>query len=163
VLARASTPSIGLTSVVAISIAALVGWTIGTSLTNTGLDQDPMASPVRSALPSGTMASTANAIASPIVPSASAASSAESRVVLELSGTGDLTSEPVTVEPGWQLQWQTDGPSFDVAIRGDTDLGTIVHQSGPVTGVNAPAQTGTFRIVVTAEGRWAITVLQEQD
>jgi hypothetical protein len=81
-------------------------------------------------------------------------------VVLDISGSGDLTSEPFEVREGWQVQWQTEGEAFTFAIRGDQDLGTIIDEQGPASGVTSPVPTGTFRIEVSAVGPWSIQVFQ---
>ena len=81
-------------------------------------------------------------------------------VVLELNGTGNVTSDAFAVEPGWQIVWQTEGTRFSYAVHGAQDLGTVVDVKEPSSGANAFAPAGTFRIEIAAQGPWSIKVLQ---
>lgn len=61
---------------------------------------------------------------------------------------------------GWQIQWKTDGDRIAIAVTGDQDLGTVVDVPGPASGVTSPPVSGTFRLEITADGPWSITVIQ---
>ena len=80
--------------------------------------------------------------------------------MLELNGTGNLTTDAFAVEPGWQVVWQTEGTQFSYAVHGAQDLGTVVDVKEPSSGANAFAPAGTFRIEIAAAGPWSIKVLQ---
>jgi hypothetical protein len=126
-------------------LAAVVVWGIGSwfaTLTRNTAPR-PLASPSPTASPSSSAS-----LAPPL------------STVLDLSGTGDEESESFTVSRGWQITWQTDGPRFAFAVRGDEDLGTIVDQTGTSSGANSLPTAGTFYIEVTAKGPWSLKVLQ---
>jgi hypothetical protein len=75
----------------------------------------------------------------------------------------DLVSPSFDVIQGWQIVWQTDGPKFAFAVRGDQDLGTIVEQAEASSGTTSLSPAGTFHIEVTADGPWSIKVLQGEE
>ena len=80
--------------------------------------------------------------------------------VLQLKGTGNKRSAPFDVLVGWQIQWSTEADHIVVVASGDKDLGKVVDEDGPASGVTSPPQGGTFRLNVTADGPWSITVIQ---
>ena len=136
-------------------LAAVVGAGIGVLL---GSIAPPERAPIASPAP----ASASIPSSSPsLIPAASPSTIAPpGGVVLELSGTGNLTTDAFAVEPGWQVVWQTDGTLFSYAVHGAQDLGTVVDVKEPSSGANAFAPTGTFRIEIAATGPWSIKVLQ---
>lgn len=144
--------------------AVIVGWIVGTLL---GGASNPTASPsptptptptpTTSVAPSLTASPSASATAT-ISSSAGPAVSAAS--VLKLEGTGNQRSETFDVLVGWQIQWQTDGDHIVVAVTGDQDLGDVVDFPGPASGVVSPPAGGTFRLEITADGPWSVTVIQ---
>jgi hypothetical protein len=69
-------------------------------------------------------------------------------------------SPPFEVVPGWQIQWQIDGASLAIAVSGDQNLGVVVDEAGPASGVTSLAPAGTFRLDIVANGPWSITVIQ---
>jgi hypothetical protein len=91
-------------------------------------------------------------------PAATAAPPQE--VILTLSGTEHDVSDPFEVISGWQIQWQTDGASLAIAVTGDQNLGVIVDEPGPASGVTSLAPAGTFRLDIAASGPWSIAVVQ---
>jgi hypothetical protein len=151
---------------VVLAVAALLGAGIGTWLGRLEAGA-PHASP--SSVPSLVASATPalSVIRSPTVaqsPSASPtlANRPSQAVLLQMGGESDATGEVFEVRPGWQIVWQTDGERFAFAVRGDQDLGTIVDQTGPSSGVTSVAPAGTFQIEVTAKGPWSIKVVQGQ-
>jgi hypothetical protein len=80
--------------------------------------------------------------------------------IASFSGEGDQTTESFTVRGQWQIHWQNEGDAFAFAIDGDEDLGTIIEQEEPGSGVTNVVAAGTFYIVVTAEGAWSIEITQ---
>ena len=139
--------------------AAIVGLVIGTLLGSSSGPPSP--SPSASAPPS-----VASPTASPSSPSPTAtiSSSAGPAVsgppVLQLKGTGNKRSAQFDVLVGWQVQWSTEADHIVVVASGDKDLGMVVDEDGPASGVTSPPQGGTFRLQVTADGPWSITVIQ---
>jgi hypothetical protein len=84
-------------------------------------------------------------------------------IILELSGTEHDVSDPFDALPGWQVQWQTDGTSIAIAVTGKQNLGTIVDEEGPASGVTSLALAGTFQLNIVARGPWSITVIQGEE
>ena len=80
--------------------------------------------------------------------------------ITSFSGEGDQTTDSFTVRGQWQIHWQNEGETFSFAIDGDQDLGTIIEQEEPGSGVTNVVAAGTFHIVVTAEGPWTIRITQ---
>ncbi len=80
--------------------------------------------------------------------------------IASFSGEGDQTTDSFTVRGQWQIHWENEGDTFTFAIGGDQDLGTIIDQQEPGSGVTNVVAAGTFHIVVTAEGPWTISVTQ---
>jgi hypothetical protein len=81
-------------------------------------------------------------------------------VVVAADGDADLTTEPFEVRRGWSISWETEGPHFEFAIRGDTDIGTVINEDGPANGITSPVPAGSFRLEITADGPWRIEVRQ---
>jgi hypothetical protein len=80
--------------------------------------------------------------------------------IAEFSGDGDQTTESFTVRGQWQVHWQNSGDEFVFAIDGDQDLGTIIEQEEPGSGVTNVVAAGTFHLEVTANGPWTIRITQ---
>lgn len=170
--AEATVARIGQGPVLAVilGVAAVVGFGIGTLIGS----QDPRSTaggPVASAVlasPTPTPAATpmltpspspsSLATTSPSQPAATAAPPQE--IILTLSGNEHDVSDPFEVISGWQIQWQTDGASLAIAVTGDQNLGVIVDEPGPASGVTSLAPAGTFRLDIAASGPWSITVVQ---
>lgn len=82
--------------------------------------------------------------------------------VAEFSGDSNETTGSFSVEEPWQIHWETDGESFSYAIEGDRDYGTVIEQEGPGSGVTSPVGSGTFRLVITADGPWTVQIFQNE-
>lgn len=82
--------------------------------------------------------------------------------VAEFSGDGNATTASFSVREPWQIHWETDGESFSYAIRGDRDLGTVIEQESPGSGVTSPVGSGTFHLEITAEGPWQVLIYQNE-
>jgi hypothetical protein len=80
--------------------------------------------------------------------------------VAQFRGEGDQTTDSFTVRGQWQVHWENRGDSFSFAISGDQDLGTIVNQEEPGSGVTSVVAAGTFHVEVVAEGSWTIRIEQ---
>ena len=83
-------------------------------------------------------------------------------VIAQFDGDGDKTSDAFRVDEGWQILWETTGETFEFAIAGDTDFGTVIQQAGPGSGITSPVGAGTFRLEITAKGPWSIQIVQGQ-
>jgi hypothetical protein len=86
--------------------------------------------------------------------------SPEGSDITEFNGDGDQTTDSFEVRDQWQVHWENSGESFAFAIKGDQDLGTIVEQDGPGSGVTSVVAGGTFHLEITAEGPWEIRITQ---
>jgi hypothetical protein len=139
-----------------LALAAIVGAGIGLLLASIA---PPAAPPIASATPV-VSASIPPPSPSTIPTSAPSSLAPPGGIVLELNGTGNLTTDAFAVEPGWQVVWQTEGTQFSYAVHGAQDLGTVVDVKEPSSGANAFAPAGTFRIEIAAVGPWSIKVLQ---
>jgi hypothetical protein len=135
-----------------LALAAVVGAGIGLLLASIA---PPAAAPISSVAPV-----VSASIPSSIPTTLSSPIAAPGGVVLELNGTGNMTSDAFAVEPGWQVVWQTEGTQFSYAVHGAQDLGTVVVVKEPSSGANAFAPAGTFRIEIAAAGPWSIKVVQ---
>lgn len=82
--------------------------------------------------------------------------------VAEFSGTASGTTDSFSVREPWQIHWETQGESFSYAIRGDVDIGTVIEQEGPGSGVTSPMGSGTFHLEITADGPWQIRIFQNE-
>lgn len=170
---RPATTSLGQWSgfVVVLGVVAVVGFLVGSWIGDQSLGSVPPAGPTPAAsasAPAATSpppaASASNAPGSGARSAgASAATSSDPGVpnaVVTIKGSGNDTTEPFDVDPGWQIQWRADAGSFALTVSGTIDLGTIVDESGPAVGVTSIGAGGTYRIDVTAEGAWSVTIVQ---
>jgi hypothetical protein len=82
--------------------------------------------------------------------------------VAEFSGTGDHETDSFEVEEGWEILWETSGTTFKFAITGDQDFGTVVDHEGEGGGSTSPVGSGTFRVLVTADGPWSIRIINHR-
>jgi hypothetical protein len=80
--------------------------------------------------------------------------------IAQFNGDGDQTTGTFTVRGQWQVHWENQGETFAFAITGDEDLGTIIDQSEPGSGVTNVVAPGTFRLEVTANGPWNLRITQ---
>jgi hypothetical protein len=135
------------------------------------IDQTGAGKGTISPIPAGTFRIQVRAVgpwtirASPAPASASAAPSLAGprEIILQFSGTEHDVSEPFEVLAGWQIQWQTDGASLAIAVTGDQNLGIVVDEPGPASGVTSLAPAGNFRLDIAANGPWSITILQGEE
>jgi hypothetical protein len=82
--------------------------------------------------------------------------------VVELSGSGDQTSNSFRVRAGWEIHWETTGEHLAVAISGGKDVGTVISQDQPGSGVAVRGDAGNYQLEVRADGPWTIRVTQGQ-
>jgi hypothetical protein len=80
--------------------------------------------------------------------------------VLAIDGSANALSQSFVVRPGWQIQWQTEGSTFQFSVSGDMNLGKVIDQAGPASGVTSVPVGGSFTIEVKAKGPWTIVVRQ---
>lgn len=166
--AQATVARIGQGPVLAVILGAtaVVGFGIGTwigSQTPRSAPTDPaaLASPSPTPTATATTSPSAAPTAIPTQPASTAAQPQE--IILQISGTEHEVTEPFEVISGWQIQWQTDGASLAIAVTGDQNLGVVVDEPGPASGVTSLAPAGSFRLDIAARGPWSITVIQGGD
>lgn len=80
--------------------------------------------------------------------------------VAEFSGDADLTTSSFEVREGWAIHWDSNGEAFAFAIEGDRDFGTVIDVDEPGNGVTSPTGSGTYNLVITAEGPWTVRITQ---
>jgi hypothetical protein len=155
---------LGATAVVGFGIGVLIG-----SQPSGPASERPVAVATASPSPSPTptltpsVAPTARPASTPDASASPAAPAGPREVVLVFSGTQHDVSAPFDVVPGWQIQWQTDGSSLAIAVTGDQNLGVVVNEPGPASGVMSLPPEGTFRLNIVASGPWSITVIQGEE
>ena len=144
-------------------IAGVIGFALGTWLGNvtrpTSVEAAVKASPsVVTPSPSAAPSATPTE-----APAPSQTAPRPQGVILSLQGDAYDVSDSFEVKPGWQIQWQIDGSSIAIAVTGDTNLGVLVQESGPASGVTGIAQGGVFRLDIAASGPWSVTVIDGED
>lgn len=140
-------------------VAAVGGWAIGSTLGGLSPGSSPTPSVRSTPTPSVNEPSAPSALPT-ATSSTSAGPDPSAPPVLELNGDGDQRTEPFDVLVGWQIQWQTQGDRLAIAVRGDRDVGTVLEIDGPASGVTSPPVGGNYRLEITADGPWSITVIQ---
>ena len=84
-------------------------------------------------------------------------------IIFSIEGTKHEVTDAFEAKPGWQIQWQIDGDALAIAVSGDPNLGVVVDQKGPASGVTGITQGGTFALDIVATGPWKITVIEGED
>ena len=153
---------------VILAIAGVIGFGIGTWLGNgtkpataSAVEPTPSIVATSSALPSPPSIAPPTPSAEPtqsLAPTSTPAAPQE--VIFSIEGTTHDVTDSFKAKPGWQIQWQIEGEAIAIAVSGDPNLGLVIDQKGPASGVTSPPQGGTFRLQVTADGPWSITVIQ---
>jgi hypothetical protein len=138
--------------------AAIVGLVIGTMLGSSQQNPTPSAS-VTPSVETPTVAPSPSSSPTATI-SSSAGPDTSAGPVLELKGTGNKRSAQFDVLVGWQIQWETEADHIVVEATGEKPLGKVIDEDGPASGVTSPPEGGTYRLVITAKGRWSLTVIQ---
>ena len=149
--------------VVILAVAGVIGFGIGTWLGNVTKPSGAAAvqptpaivvlTPAPSALPSPSASPTATPAPTETPPPQ------PQQVMLTLEGDSHDVSDSFEVKPGWQILWQIDGTSIAVAVTGEQNLGVLIDEEGPASGVTGIAQGGVFRLEIAANGPWSIRVI----
>ena len=79
--------------------------------------------------------------------------------ILSIEGTKHEVTDSFEAKPGWQIQWEIDGDTIAIAVSGDPNLGVVINQKGPSSGVAGIAEGGRFALNIVATGPWKITVV----
>lgn len=151
-------------------VAGIIGFGIGTWLGNVTKPATASAvEPTPTVLVTPSPLPTASAAASPTAAPTATPAPTEApplqpqQVILTMQGDSHDVSDSFEVKPGWQIQWQIDGSSIAIAVTGEENLGVVLNQEGPASGVTGIAQGGVFRLEIAANGPWSITVIDGVD
>jgi hypothetical protein len=90
------------------------------------------------------------------------AASTGPQVIVELEGEGDDVTDMFEVADGWELRWETSGGQrFQLELFTDEEesLGVVVDQEGDGVGSVQPPAGGHYFVDITADGSWAVVVL----
>lgn len=151
---------------VILGIAGVIGFALGTWLgnvtrpTSAAAVVEPSPTVIATPSPSPTRSPTATPTDTP---APSQAPIGPQQVILTLEGDSHDVSDSFEVKPGWQIQWQIDGSSIAIAVTGDSNLGVLVENPGPASGVTGIAPGGAFRLEIVATRAWKITVIDGED
>jgi hypothetical protein len=89
----------------------------------------------------------------------SAGPTATPEVIFSIKGAKHEVTDSFEAKPGWQIQWQIEGDAIAVAVSGKPNLGVVINQKGPASGVTGIAEGGKSALNVVATGAWEITVV----
>jgi hypothetical protein len=147
---------------VILAVAGVIGFGIGTWLGNvtkpgTASAVQPAPTVLVTPSPSPTASPTATPTATPAA--TQAPPPGPQQVILTLQGDSHEISDSFEVKPGWQIQWQIEGSSIAIALTGEQNLGVLIDEEGPASGVRGIAEGGVFRLEIAANGPWSITVI----
>ena len=152
---------------VILGVAGIIGFGLGTWLGNVtkpsvaaAVQPTPsivVLTPAPSALPSPSASPTATPAPTETPPPQ------PQQVMLTLEGDSHDVSDSFEVKPGWQILWQIDGTSIAVAVTGEQNLGVLIDEEGPASGVTGIAQGGVFRLEIAANGPWSIRVIDGEE
>jgi hypothetical protein len=81
-------------------------------------------------------------------------------VVASYSGDADFTTDTFQVREGWSIHWATEGPHFEFAMTGDSDIGTLINEDEATNGITSPVPFGTYRLEISADGPWTVEIRQ---
>ena len=148
-----------------LGLAAVIGFGLGTWLGSTTKPTSAAAVSTPSATPATPSPAAAG---SPFVspkptetPSANAAPTPE--IILSIEGKKHEVTDQFEAKPGWQIQWQIEGDALAVSVSGKPNLGVVINQKGPASGVTGIAEGGEFALNIVATGPWKITVIEGQE
>lgn len=144
--------------------AGVIGFALGTGLGNAGRPTSAAAA-APTASPTATVPPSPSPFPSPspdptASPSPSAGPTGTPEILFSIEGTKHEVTDNFEAKPGWQIQWEIDGDALAIAVSGDPNLGVVVDQKGPASGVTGIAQGGTFTLDIVASGPWKITVIE---
>jgi cytoskeletal protein RodZ len=153
---------------VILGIAGIIGFGIGTWLGNVTRPTTPTAAvqptpAIVVATPSAASSPSPSATPTESSPSTEAPAPQPQQVILTLEGDSHDVSDSFEVKPGWQIQWQIEGTSIAVAVTGEQNLGVLIDEEGPASGVTGIAQGGVFRLEIAANGPWSIRVIDGEE
>jgi len=80
--------------------------------------------------------------------------------VAQFSGTGDMTTDSFTVQEGWEIAWTTQASRFQMTLSEDGNTRVLLTREGAGSGTTVPRGSGTFQLIVEADGPWNLEVIQ---
>jgi hypothetical protein len=84
-------------------------------------------------------------------------------IIFSIEGSKHEVTDSFVARPGWQVQWQVDGQSIAIAVTGDPNLGVVIDQKGPASGVTGIAEGGEFSLTIEADGPWKVSVIDGEE
>ena len=150
---------------VLLAVAGVIGFGLGTWLGNA-----TKTSPVAAAVTTPSIVPDAPSSSTPPSPtttpdSTESAASSEApasspEIIFSVHGTKHEVTDSFEAKPGWQIRWQIEGNAIAIAVSGDPNLGVVINEKGPSSGVAGIAEGGKFALNIVATGPWKITVLE---
>ena len=149
-------------------IAGVVGFAVGTGLGNASKPSSAAAAGATASIAPATPSATTSPSPTSSPERTAAAQSSQSplgtpEVIFSIEGTKHEVTDSFEAKPGWQIQWQIDGDAIAVAVSGDPNLGVVIDEKGPSSGVAGIAEGGKFALNIVATGHWKITVIDGQE
>ena len=83
-------------------------------------------------------------------------------VIKEYSGSGWLSTEPITVPDNWVVEWDYKGPYLQILInsKDSVPLGYAAQQTGPGSGSAVQPEGGTYILDINGAGSWTVKILK---
>jgi hypothetical protein len=149
-------------------VAGIAGLALGTGLGNAtkltpalAVVASPSTVPAKpSPIPSSSPTAFADLTASPSLVDEP---SGTPEVIFSIEGNKHEVTDSFKAKPGWQIEWQIEGDAIAVAVTGKPNLGVVINQKGPSSGVAGIADGGKFALNIVATGPWKITVIEGED
>jgi hypothetical protein len=148
----------GLRIAIVIAVAGIVGFGLGTWLGNA-----TSTSPAAAAVAIPTISSEAPSPSTTPTAAPSEVPIATPEIIFSIKGTKHEVTDSFEAKPGWQIQWQIEGNAIAVAVSGDPNLGVVINQKGPSSGVAGIAEGGRFALNIVATGPWKVTVIEGEE
>ena len=148
------------------AVAGLIGFGLGTWLGSVTKPTPAAAAVASPSVPAPTQSLTATPSPSPeptATPEPTTAPSGTPEIIFSIEGTKHEVTDAFEAKSGWQIQWQIDGDAIAIAVSGDPNLGVVIDQKGPASGVTGIAQGGEFALNIVATGPWKVTVIEGEE
>lgn len=145
---------------VVLALAGVIGFGLGTWLGNATKPAPAVTAVATPSTAPTTPSPSASASPDPTEsPSPIAAPTGTPEIIFTIEGAAHEVTDSFEAKPGWQIQWQIEGDAIAVAVSGKPNLGVVINQKGPSSGVAGIAEGGKFALNIVATGPWKITVV----
>lgn len=86
-----------------------------------------------------------------------------SDVVTQFAGTGNSETPEFQVAEGWEIRWETQGKSLDIAVAAEQGSGPVLRfKDGPGGGTTSPTTAGKVRLQVKSDGKWNLIIVNHK-